>query len=68
MKMVKNLVDEMRKEFEQLIYDDKDFKENWANEDGGYYDYQFYEWFQSVIETSSFNDLDTYFDRNLDEE
>lgn len=64
----KNIIEDMRKEFEQLIYDDKDFKETWANEDGKYYDYQFFEWFQDVISNSSFNDLDNYFDRNLDEE
>ena len=37
-----------RDEFEQLIKDDKDFEEQWAEKDGSYKEKSFKEWYENV--------------------
>ena len=50
----------LREEFESLIRDDEDFKDNWAYENGDYRESTFYEWLQDVIDTSTFEDIIKY--------
>lgn len=55
-----NAEDRARKEFEQLLNDDKDFKKDWGDdtEENGYSELSFQEWFEDYF--CNLNGMKTY--------
>lgn len=50
----------LKNEFEELINDDEDFKEQWASSSGEYTEDSFWEWFQDVVNSCTKEDFKKY--------